>query len=155
MPSSVSSLTAWNTSSTSIAVTWSKPLEPNGVITRYEIDVVHSGAVKCTRVLNCVDCQRHCPTVLISTVKITNEKDFMKLQFLVFTSYYMYLYFENKSSCVCRVFKLYIDNVVFFIGVNMCVIEQSTSKLFLLKYTMICNSFQFIFLFFLGSIYTE
>lgn len=91
VPSSVSNLKAWNKSSSSIAVTWSKPLEPNGVITRYEIDVVHSGAVKCTRVLYCMDCQIHCPTVFINTVKNSPTKK--QLQLVVFTSYMYYMYF--------------------------------------------------------------
>ena len=136
VPSSVSSLTAWNTSSTSIAVTWSKPLEPNGVITRYEIDVVHSGAVKCTRVLNCVDCQRHCTTVFKNTVKIHQRKTIAICSFH-FKLHVLLLY---KSSCVCRVFKLYIDNVVFFIGENIIVIEQSTKKLYChCNSSQICN----------------
>nr|XP_022293294.1 phosphatidylinositol phosphatase PTPRQ-like isoform X3 [Crassostrea virginica] len=69
VPSSVTNLTAFNTSSTSIAVAWSKPLEPNGVITKYEIDVVPSETEKCTRrfVLYCVDCHRNCPNVFDST----------------------------------------------------------------------------------------
>nr|XP_022292898.1 tyrosine-protein phosphatase 10D-like isoform X5 [Crassostrea virginica] len=69
-PSMVTNLITFNTSSTSIAVTWSKPLNPNGVITKYEITVYkfpYSEEEKCIRriVIPCMDCQRHCPNSMV------------------------------------------------------------------------------------------
>lgn len=67
-PSDVTNLTTSNTSSTSIVANWYKPRYPNGVITKYELELTKPEAEKCTKlfVFHCVNCQRHCPTDLTS-----------------------------------------------------------------------------------------
>nr|XP_022294957.1 phosphatidylinositol phosphatase PTPRQ-like [Crassostrea virginica] len=77
-PSVVTNLRISNTSSTSIAVTWSKPLKPNGVITKYEIAVYkfpYSEEDKCTQriVLPCSDCHRHCQNSTVQQSQIDTE----------------------------------------------------------------------------------
>lgn len=63
VPSNVSDLTTLNTSSTSLLAKWSKPLPPNGVITKYEIIVKKEMENKITTsiTLQCRNLQKPCP----------------------------------------------------------------------------------------------
>lgn len=70
VPSNVTNLVTLNTSSTSIAVTWSKPHNPNGVIRSYQIFVRKTNEqeegnnLKQIITLRCGSCQRPCPNAL-------------------------------------------------------------------------------------------
>lgn len=68
VPSQVLDLITSNESSKSIAVTWSKPQNPNGVITRYEIfvrKVIERGEILKQQIrLNCERCQTPCSSAV-------------------------------------------------------------------------------------------
>lgn len=67
VPSNVPNLVTLNTSSTSIAVSWSKPQKPNGVIKGYQILVWTTMEGKIPEqiiTLRCGSCQRPCHTAL-------------------------------------------------------------------------------------------
>lgn len=67
VPSIVTNLVTLNTSSTSIAVSWSKPQKPNGVIKGYQILVWTTMEGKSPEqiiTLRCGSCQRPCFTAL-------------------------------------------------------------------------------------------
>ncbi|XP_062587931.1 phosphatidylinositol phosphatase PTPRQ-like [Saccostrea cucullata] len=100
VPSKVTNLTAVNSSSTSITVKWSKPLNPNGVIIRYVLTVLKdTEEKKCVRVeFNCTECQKPCPYAEVMTVSfiykfqnqglyqlffISNLSNMMKLKMLL------------------------------------------------------------------------
>uniref|UniRef100_A0A8W8J4S9 protein-tyrosine-phosphatase n=1 Tax=Magallana gigas TaxID=29159 RepID=A0A8W8J4S9_MAGGI len=74
VPSNVSDLTTLNTSSTSLLAKWSKPLPPNGVITKYEIIVKKEMENKITSsiTLQCRNLQKPCPDAYSDNKEIPN-----------------------------------------------------------------------------------
>uniref|UniRef100_K1R9H5 protein-tyrosine-phosphatase n=1 Tax=Magallana gigas TaxID=29159 RepID=K1R9H5_MAGGI len=74
VPPNVSDLTTLNTSSTSLLAKWSKPLSPNGVITKYEIIVKKDMENKITSsiTLQCRNLQKPCPDAYSDNKEIPN-----------------------------------------------------------------------------------
>lgn len=67
-PDVVQTLSARNTSSTSVSVYWNKPVNTNGVIIKYNLIIKQDG--RCIRriSLNCDDCTSPCPEVTLKQV---------------------------------------------------------------------------------------